>query len=116
MSRSKFISELPSTFLHDDLELSDPIETANAFKTHFANIGKTLASQIENSITNDKDFTQYLNTTNLKSCNFKCVLQAEVMTAIDDLENKNSSDHDRISNIILKFIKFEILHFLLSIK
>ena len=30
------------------------------------------------------------------------------MKAIDDLENKNSSGHDGISNKILKFIKFEI--------
>ena len=30
------------------------------------------------------------------------------MTAIDNLENKNSSGHDGISNKILKFIKFEI--------
>ena len=108
LSRNKFISELPSTFLHDDLELTDPIEIANAFNTHFANIGKTLASQIENSITSDKDFTQYLNSPSLKSCKFKCVSQAEVMTAIDNLENKNSSGHDGISNKILKFIKFEI--------
>ena len=61
LSRNKFISELPSTFLHDDLELTDPIEIANAFNTHFANIGKTLASQIKNSITSDKDFTHYIN-------------------------------------------------------
>ena len=30
------------------------------------------------------------------------------MKAIDDLENKNSSGHDGISNKILKLIKFEI--------
>ena len=30
------------------------------------------------------------------------------MTAIDNLENKNSSGHDGILNKILKFIKFEI--------
>ena len=108
LSRNKFISELPSTFLHDDLELTDPIEIANAFNTHFANIRKTLASQIVNSITSDKNFTQYLNSPSLKSCKFKCVSQAEVMTAIDNLENKNSSGHDGISNKILKFIKFEI--------
>ena len=74
--------ELPSTFLHDDLEFTDPIEIANAFNTYFANIGKTLASQIENTITNDEDFTQYLNTLSLKSCKFKCVSQEEVMTAV----------------------------------
>ena len=108
LRRNKVISELPSTFLHDNLELTDPIVIANAFNTHFANIGKTLSSQIENSITSDKEFTQYLNMPSLKSCKFKCVSQAEVMTAIDNIENKNSSGHDGISNKILKFIKFEI--------
>ena len=33
LSRNKFIFELPSTFLHDDSELTDPIEIANAFNT-----------------------------------------------------------------------------------
>ena len=41
-------------------------------------------------------------------CKFKCVSPAEVMKAIDDLENKNISGHDGISNKILKLIKFEI--------
>ena len=73
LSRNKFSTELPSNFLHDDLELTDLIEIANAFNTHFTNIGKTLAFQVENSITNDEDFTQYLNTSSLKSCKFTCV-------------------------------------------
>ena len=38
LSRNKFISELSSTFLRNDLELTDPIEIANAFNTYFANI------------------------------------------------------------------------------
>ena len=88
LGRNKFISEITSTFPHDDLELTDPIEIANAFNTHFANIGKTLASQIENSITSDTDFTQYLNTPSLKSCKFKCVSQAEVMTTLITLKIK----------------------------
>ena len=45
-----------------------------------------------------KGFTQYLNTPSIKSCKFKCVSQAEVITAIDNLENKNSSGHGWISN------------------
>ena len=52
--------------------------------------------------------TQYLDTPSLKTCKFKCVSPAGVMKAIDDLENKNSSGHDGISNEILKSIKFEI--------
>ena len=51
---------------------------------------------------------QTVHTPILKTCKFKCVSPAEVMKAIDDLENKNNSGHDGISNKILKFIKFEI--------
>ena len=107
LSRNKFSSELPSSFLHNDLELKNLLEIANAFNTHFANIGKSLASEIENTITNDANYMQYLNTPSLKTCKFKCVSPAEVMKAIDDIENKNSSGHDGISNKTLKFIKFE---------
>ena len=39
---------------------------------------------------------------------YRAVFVFKVMTAIDNLENKNSSGHDGISNKILKFIKFEI--------
>ena len=85
LSRNKFSSELPSSFLHNDLELKDPFEIANVFNTHLANIGKSLASEIENTFTNDANYTQYLNTPSLKTCKFKCVSPADVMKAIDDL-------------------------------
>ena len=47
------------------IKLTDLIKIAKAFNTHFANIGKSLAFQIENSITNYKNFTQYQNTPNV---------------------------------------------------
>ena len=71
--------------------------------THCANTGKSLAFQIENSITNDEDFTQYLNTPSLKSCKFQSVSLVEAMAAIDYIEYKNSAGHDDILNT-LKFI------------
>ena len=46
-SRNKFSFKLPSTFLHNDFELKDPFEIADAFNTHFANIGMSIASEIE---------------------------------------------------------------------
>ena len=95
-----------NSIIYNDLELKDPLEIANAFNTHFANIGKSLAFEIENTITNDANYMQYLNTPSLKTCKFKCVSPA--IDAIDDIENKNSSGHDGISNKTLKFIKFQI--------
>ena len=76
--------------------------------SHFVNIGKTLASEIVNNIPDNTDYTQYLNTPRLETCKFKCVTQEDIMRAIDNLENKNSSGHDGISNRILKYIKYEI--------
>ena len=42
LSRTKFISELPSTFLHDDLELTDSIEIANAFNNTLQTLERLL--------------------------------------------------------------------------
>ena len=109
LSRDKISSELPSIFYHNDLELTNPTEIANAFNMHFANIGKNLASEIERNITNDSDFTQYLTAPSLTKCKFRCVTQAEIVQAINKLENTNSSGHDGISNKLLKFIKDEII-------
>ena len=64
---------------------------------HFANIGKNLATEIERNITGDGDFTQHLTAPSLTKCKFSCVSQAEIVQAIDKLENKNSSGHDGIS-------------------
>ena len=50
LSKNKISSEMPSTFFPNGKELTNPTEIANAFNTHFVNIGKTLASKIVNNI------------------------------------------------------------------
>ena len=67
-----------------------------------------LASEIASNTTNNSDYTQYLKTPSLKTCTFKCVTQEDIVKAIDNLENKNSSGHDGISNKVLKYIKLEL--------
>ena len=64
---------------------------------HFANIGKSLAADIERNITGDNDFTQYLTAPSLTKCKFRFVTQAEIVQAIDKFDNKNSFGHDEIS-------------------
>ena len=44
---------------------------------------------------------------------FKCITETETLKAIDNLENKNSSGHDGISNKLLKFIKKELSKYLI---
>ena len=60
LTRNKQGSELPSIFFHDDKELTNLTEIANAFNVYFANIGKNLAADIESSISTDQSYTQYL--------------------------------------------------------
>ena len=109
LSEDKISSQLRSIFYHNDLELTNPTEIADAFNMQFANIGKDLAAEIEKNITKDSDFTQYLTAPSLTKCKFRCVTQAEIIQAIDNLENKNSFGHDEMSNKLLKFIKYEII-------
>ena len=82
-----------------------------------------LASEIVSNTTNNSHYPQYLNTPSLKTCTFKCVTQEDIVRAIDNLENKNSSGHDGNSNMVLKYIKLElsnsltlIVHQMLTIK
>ena len=79
---------LPCIFYHNDLEITNPTEIANAFNMHFANIGKNLAAEIERNITDDSDFTQYLTAPSLTKCKFYFVTQAEIVQAIDNLKIK----------------------------
>ena len=94
--------EVPSRFLHDGLELSEPKAIANAFNVYFANIGNNLAATVEQD---NNAFLiiimQYLGTPTETSFNFHCITEIETMKAIDSLENKSSSGHDGISNKIV---------------
>ena len=86
LTRNKQGSELPSIFFHDDKELTNPTEIANAFNVYFANIGKNHVADIESSISTDQSYTQYLlNPTKEKCMYFRCATQDEVVKAINNL-------------------------------
>ena len=88
--------------------LSNAKDIANAFNVYFANIGKNLASEIEQNV-NIIDYTQYLSTPRTETrLQFKCVTDNDTQKAIDKLENKSSSEHDGISNKLLKLLKMEL--------
>ena len=76
---------------------------------YFANIGANLASEIETQLDNTIDFSQYMGVPANTRLQFKCITETETLKAIDNLENKNSSDrHDGISNKLLKLTKKEL--------
>ena len=85
------------------------------FNLYFSKLGVNLDSEIETQLDNNIiDFSQYMDTP--ASTQFKCITETETLKAIDNLENKNSSGHDGISNKLLKLklissIPKKILHF-----
>ena len=107
LSRNKKSHEMPSVFNHEGHELADSVEIANAFNTYFANIGKNLSSQIDQSDTN-ADYKLYLTSPTEEKMRFKCITTDYTMKAIEGLESKKSSGHDGISNTLLKVIKASI--------
>ena len=56
-----------------------------------------------------KVFIIYVHTPASTQLKFKCITETETLKAIDNLENKNSSGHDGISNKLLKLTKNIIL-------
>ena len=101
LNRNKRKHDMPSLFTHEGRDLVDSTEIANAFNTYFANIGKNLSSQIDqNNVI--ADYKQYLTSPTRETLKFECITLDYTIKAIDNLENKNSSGHDGISNTLLK--------------
>ena len=109
LNRNKKKSNVASILYHNGNVLSNAKDTANAFNVYFANIGKNLASEIEQNITDNTDYTQYVSTPLTETkLQFKCITDNDTQRAIDKLENKSSSGHDGISNKLLKLLKIEL--------
>ena len=105
LSRNKKISDLPPTFFHNGRTQLNTNEIANTFNLYIANIGVNLASEIETQLDNIIDFSQHMDTPASTQLKFKCITKTKTLKVIDNLENKNSSGHDGISNKLLKLTK-----------
>ena len=53
-------------------------------------------------------YKTYLQTPHAQNCKFQLIDENATIKAIDYIENKSSSGHDGISNILLKYVKLEI--------
>ena len=71
------------------------------------NYRKNLSSQIDQHIV-QADYKQYLTSHTDENLLFKCITEDYTIKLIGNLENKNSSGHDGISNKLLKTIKDDI--------
>ena len=85
----------------DSLRTYNPTKIANAFKTFYSNLGKDLASKIKPGL---QDIDQYLRyiLRNTHSLMMRFTNEWEIETIIDQLPNKTSHGHDKISNVLLK--------------
>ena len=103
LSRNMNKAKLPSKFVHECCEIGNPTEIANAFNIYFAHIrvSKNLSSTIEQDYTS-ADYRQYLNSPTTERLQFKCINEEHTIKALNNLENKNSSGHDGVSNKLLK--------------
>ena len=53
-------------------------------------------------------YKAYLQTPHAQNCKFQLIDENATIKAIDYIENKSSSGHDGISNILLKYVKLGI--------
>ena len=108
LSRNKNKRDLPSTFHYNGLTLTNPKEIANSFNVYFASIGDKLASEITTPTNDDESFTSYLVNPTMNRLKFRYIAEEDTMKAIDNLENRNSSGHDGMSNKLLTSIRYEL--------
>ena len=74
----------------------------------FANIGENLASNMEQFDNHELSYKTYLQTPHAQNCRFELIDENATIKAIDYIDNKPSSGHDGISNVLLKYVKLEI--------
>ena len=98
----------PLSFKCNGRDLTDAIEIANEFNRLLADIGESLASNMEQFDNHELSYKTYLQTPHAQNYKFQVIDENATIKAIDYIENKSSSGHDGISNILLKYVKLEI--------
>ena len=102
LHKNKQNTRLPVYFKQGEQKISDKKDIANKFNAFFTNIGKNLADKI-NDVPH-KHFSDYLVSKPNTKFEFQPVEIKEVNKIISQLDSKNSSGYDSISNILIKSI------------
>ena len=102
LHKNKQNTRLPVYFKQGEQNISDEKDIANKFNAFFTNIGKNLADKI-NDVPH-KHFSDYLVSKPNTKFEFQPVEIKEVDKIISQLDSKNSSGYDSISNILIKSI------------
>ena len=92
----------------ENLNYYDSKAVSEEFAKHFSQVGKEYAKKISKP---NKDIKHYLKLIqeNVKTMYMTPTTKYEIEKLIGELENKTSSGHDQISNILLKKLKNSLL-------
>ena len=93
----------------DGIKTYDTKLMANEFGRFYANMGKDLANKIKQSSKAPGDYISRIPRT-LNSLVMTPTSITEIKKIIDNLPNKSSSGHDKLSNTVLKYISDSILY------
>ena len=80
-------SNTPPSLKHNSFEVTDETRISNIFNYYFANVGRNLASTIQN---NDINPSNYLGDRNLNSFSFMATSPQEVFNTIKKFKNKKN--------------------------
>jgi len=90
----------------DGETVSEKNRIAEEFNKYFTSVGSKQSEKIV--VPGNKSFTDYLRTPTSYAFHFKAIDDQEIVRIIDSLKSKSSYGHDRISNKLLKYVKYEI--------
>ena len=97
----------PEFFKIDNTVITDTTSIANKFNFFFTNIGPNLAKKIY--VPSRNNLKNYLSDQNDNNFTFKLIGEDLVSKMIDDLDSKNSTGCDGLSNTLLKSIKLNLV-------
>ena len=106
LGRNKNPQHFPQYFEVNGSTISNDIDISNAFNEKFVNIGRTLAEEI--TPPPNANYKDYLGDPFHSNIVFKQVSTMDIHKIINTLKDKNSVDHDRMSNKLIKFLKEEL--------
>ena len=98
--------EFQDTFMINGNLINDKATIANKFNEYFVEIGPKLAEKID--MPENQSYKDYLKYPFHRQFHFKPIETQTLIKVIDTLKPKSSYGHDRISNKLLKYLKFEL--------
>ena len=103
INKKTFKSDLPSSFVHEGVEVIGLKNVADKFNEYFTEIGPKLAKSIDTA--NKAPFNHYLTTPCAASFNFVYTKPDDIEKIIRNLKPKSSAGCDNISTKLLKEIE-----------